>query len=536
MSQENPTIEEILDSDDIELQRALFAFTCAETDEEILLKFGLWARHLFPKFFTSEDAPFHKDFDRDLLSLYRGRYRTVLEAIFRGSAKTSRAKLFIAFCMANDTEHKCRYFKILTKDLANAKAFCTDVYNFFMDAKVKKLYPEIFQKTDTKREETMSGFTTATGISLTADTVGTDQRGQVKEAARPDFIIFDDFETRKTLYSAQETMKIYDNIDEALTGLSKDGVGLFLCNYISERGNVHRIIRKQDNRNLVRIIPIEDKHGNPTWPQKYTKEDIAHLRKEAEDFEGEYQNHPSASLDVLFDRERLDRMEPRTPVKEIAGFKIYREYDSSHRYGSGHDVAGGVGLDSSTSVFIDFDLNPAEVVATYANNEIHPDVFGDEIARQGQRFGENLVAPERNKYDMVVLRLRQIYPTDRIFKTSKESVKIAHSIETEYGWLTTALSKPKMLYELAKAVDDGLLLLNDPALIEEAKSYTRDDLMDRSMMDPRLMTRHFDLLTALAIAWQLRNYVESAKDHTEDARRIIQNREARIAGRRDVGL
>ena len=54
-------------------------------------------------------------------------------------------------------------------------------------------------------------------------------------------------------------------------------------------------------------------------------------------------------------------------------------------------------------------------------------------------------------------------------------------------WETNALTKSKMLFALAKAIEDGLLLLNDKALIDEAKSYTRSDLIDDER-DPRLTT------------------------------------------------
>jgi len=56
-------------------------------------------------------------------------------------------------------------------------------------------------------------------------------------------------------------------------------------------------------------------------------------------------------------------------------------------------------------------------------------------------------------------------------------------------------------------LDDGLLELTDHDLIREAMSYSRDDLMDKEI-DPRLTTRHFDLLTACAISFQMKDYVE----------------------------
>jgi len=64
-----------------------------------------------------------------------------------------------------------------------------------------------------------------------------------------------------------------------------------------------------------------------------------------------------------------------------------------------------------------------------------------------------------------------------------------------------------MLNDLASAIEEGVLDLNDPDIIAEVKNYTRDDLMDKEE-DPRLTTRHFDLLIACAIAWQLNSFVE----------------------------
>jgi hypothetical protein len=101
------------------------------------------------------------------------------------------------------------------------------------------------------------------------------------------------------------------------------------------------------------------------------------------------------------------------------------------------------------------------------------------------------------------------------YRESKDT-KVETGIEKpkEYGWNTNGLTKPKMIYALIKAVEDGLIELNDKDLIQEAKSYTRDDLMDNEI-DPRLSTRHFDLLTAACVAWQMKdsaNYGKKFKD------------------------
>ena len=506
-------VKEILNKGDRGEVRALFAFDSTNTEAEVLLKFSLWARWFFPAYFKAKDAPFHADIDANNLAVYRGTTRSFVDIVFRGGAKTTRTKLFTAFAIANDLDHKRKYIKVLSEDASNSKQVVTDVYNMLISQRVRYYYPEIFEKTTEKREETMASFTTATGVKMRAGTVGTDQRGQIQEDARPDFIWFDDFETRKTLRSAVETKSIADNMEEARTGLSKDGGCIYTCNYLSERGNVHKLVQKEGEGHVVIIVPIRFQ-GQPMW-DAYTVEEINQIEKQADDFAGEYLCEPSAGADILFDRSSLDRQAKKTPVRTIADFKLFHLYDPSHRYGSGHDVAGGVGLDSSTSVFIDFSTLPSRVVATFKSATIKPDTFGDEIKNQADRYGEPVVACESNNHGHATIgRLKQLYPPGKIYFTEQKETRVGMPPRVrQYGWNTNADTKPKMLFALKKAVEDGHLELSDPDLIAELRSYTRDDLMDKDE-DVRLTTRHFDLLMACAIAYQMKDWATVKKEES----------------------
>lgn len=420
---------------------------------------------------------------------------------------TTRTKLFLAFCIANDTEHTKKYFKVLSHDATNCRQFVTDVYNMLIDPRVKQMYPEIFEKTDSKREETMGSFTTATGVKVLSDTVGSSQRGAIQEDSRPDIILFDDFETRETLRSAIKTKTIWDNMQEAKDGLAYNGGCLYLGNYISELGNVHRLVDKKDYSKAILTTPIIE-NGIITWQSRYTHADIEFIKRDSDDFEGEYLCRPSASKDVYFDRESLDRMPIRQPIQEISSFKMFRKYNPSHRYAGGHDVAGGVGLDSSTSVFIDFDHIPAQVVATYHSNEILPEAFGNEIYHQANRFGGCLIAPENNAFDQVILKARQLGA--KLYTGIGTIAKIHAMAPTTFGWRTDSNSKDRMMSSLRQAIESGWIDLNDEDLINEAKSYTRNDIIDNPV-DIRLTTRHFDLLTACAIAWQMKTHTRPAQ-------------------------
>ena len=481
-------------------KKALFQFNSNDSEEAVVLKFNLWSRYFFAKYFTSNDAPFHKKIDTYNLKAYRGEISSFTDIAFRGAAKTARTKLFIGFVIANDTDHYRRYIKVLSADGVNSRQIVTDVYN--MMAKVGTFYPEVFEKTGLKREETMGSFTTSTGVKMTSDTVNTEQRGAIQEDARPDFIWFEDFENRKTTRSLVTTKTIWDNMEEARTGLSKGGSCVYTCNYFTEMGNVHKMVIKRSEGNVVMIIPIIDKKGVIAW-DRYTKKDIEQMKIDDDDFEGERLCEPSASKDVIFDRETLDKMEAKLPIKEIAGFKIFKEYDPAHRYGSGHDLAGGVGLDSSTSVFIDFDTVPAQVVGTFNSNTISPESFGHEIYREGEYFGLPIAGIENNKFDMAILAAKNLGAN--LYKQQSSGKKISQTQSTTYGWSTNSLTKSKMIMGIVKAVNDGLLNLNDKDLIQECKSYTRNDLID-NVKDSRLTTRHFDLLIGLAIAWQMKDF------------------------------
>lgn len=530
----NSAIREILSNGEKKEIRSFFAFNRKNTVEEIKVKFDLWIRFFFPGYVMDEakervigDAQFHESVDYNNIRVYVGLQPLFIDIAYRGAAKTTRTKLFLGFAIANDTSHYRKYIKVLSEDETNSVQIVTDVYNMFVSKKVKHYYPEVFEKTPEKRAETMGHFETATNVKLLASTVGKKQRGQLQDEFRPDFIWYDDFESRSTLKSAPILTSVWNNMEEARTGLSRNGGAIYTCNYLSERGNVHKLVSKWPEFTVITpikgrvevtisggVLDVTHFDGAPTWEAAYTAKQVEAILEKADDPAGEYLCSPSAGPDIYFDRSSLDKQERKKPIKEIAGFKIFHEYDPSHRYGSGHDVAGGVGLDSSTSVFIDFTQMPARVVATFKNNLIKPDVFGDEIESQANRFGRPIVAVENNKFDACIGRLKQIY--DNLYLTEEDVTKATQPSKVRYyGWNTNSMSKGTMLSALKKAVSDGHLELSDPDLIAELRSYTRNDLMDPEV-DPRETTRHFDLLIACAIAFMMKNFAEATDADADD--------------------
>lgn len=538
--------EQILERGNVKEIRSLFAFDRSNTDEEVRIKFNLWARYLHPGYFMDErkekaipDAPFHKEIDLNNIRTYRGTDpepdgKSVFpDSAFRGAAKTSRTKLFFGFVIGNDADHYRKFMKIASEDPNNSVQSVTDIYNMYVSKAAKHFYPEVFQKTPEKRIERMGNFETMQNVKLLATTVGIKQRGHVQDEYRPDFIWFDDFESRVTLRSAAILQKIWDNMQEAYDGLSRDGGAIYTCNYLSERGNVHKVIQKYRSRALV--VPIKGEvilnesggvldamfvDGPPTWSAAYTPRQVEAILEKAEDPAGEYLSCPSEGQDIYFDRKSLDKQERKQPVDIIAGFKIFHPYeDPGHVFSSGHDVGGGVGLDHSTSVFINHSTVPAKVVATFKSNTLKPIQFGAEVYNESKMFGFPLCAPENNKFDSAIAELiHKNHPNIYVMREKPTRAGVPGKVR-QWGWNTNSASKERMISKLAKAVKDGHLELSDPDLISEARAYTRDDLLDREE-DPRLSTRHFDLLIAAAIAWDIRgealvNYANSDTDYEQ---------------------
>src|SRR3990167_4112635 len=141
-----------------EKPREFFGFD-NHTPEEIVFRFNLFIRRYYPKFLDSKDAPFHKDIDLYNAKIWLGSISSFLNIAFRGASKTSRTKLFIAFAILNDRLRRRKYIKVLCREASNSAQFTTDIYNLLIT--VSSIYPETFRKTALKREETMSGFTTA---------------------------------------------------------------------------------------------------------------------------------------------------------------------------------------------------------------------------------------------------------------------------------------------------------------------------------------------------------------------------------------
>ena len=492
-------LKNFLDNASDEEKRAFFAFDNGDSDEKVLIKFDRFARHLFPRYFQQKTASFHGEMVMGYLRSYRYN-EDFINLGFRGCAKTSLAKLFILFVMLNDMDMNKKYIKFLTKDLRNSKQLVTDVFNMMVE--VKPLYGDVFiMDKEIKREETMSTFTLNDGRKIAAGTVGTTHRGHLQDAYRPDWIIFDDIEDKESVSSLPITQGIIDKCDEALTGLAIESSYIVLGNYISAQGTVQWFLNKPTVRRMITPIlygdTVEDQY--PSW-DIFSMADIEKLKYGTQDFFGEYMCDPERADNRYFDPIKLEEnfLTAKAQFRTFQGVRYWENYISGHRYGLGADVGEGSGKDSSTMALFDFTTNT--LVATYHNNRIEPSQFAKELMYVGTEFGNAILAPERNNNGVAVIENMREYPN--IYAEMTTATKTLRRTD-RLGWHTNKKTKPQMFDEFRRDYNDGKVIIYDKEVLQEMRSYSFGDITDNAKS---LVTRHFDLLTAVVIAWQMRKH------------------------------
>lgn len=505
MHEYNPAILEILKEGNFTKVRQLFVITDDNTDL-MYDKFTLWCFVFAPLVFKKEEAEEHVVLKKNLCDLYLGKITSDTEVAFRGFAKTTYAKLFIAFVLANDQRASRRkYFKIVSEDPINSTQFSTDVYNILVGKKVNYYYPHLFQKTNLKREETQSAFTLTDGRKVLASTVTKGQRGhlQGEEASRPDFIIFEDFETSETIQSLVISEDIWRTMEEAWNGRSMDGVALYNCNYISKRRNVQRVLdraKRSPNAHRVHIVPIM-KEGKPTWPQAFTIEQIKQIERDSTDFQGEYMCNPSGTIDSFFSEKFLLLHPTVPPIAENNNWHYFSKLDKSHTYILGVDPAGGKGGDYATIVVIDWTIRT--VVAYFRDKWTPPSKLADEASNKGTLFNNALVVVEQNNHGHAVLLQMKHNNYSNLYEEVKED-KYVENYTENLGFVSTGTSKPAVLDALSKAVNNFNLIIPVEIIKNEMLNFPRE-YVDNVKQDAEL--GHFDLVSATAFAWQGRHQV-----------------------------
>jgi len=431
------------------------------------------------------------------------------------------------------------YLNVDSYDKANAESVLFDVVtelqgNELLISDFGHLYNQPRTK-DQAQLKRISNFVTANGIRVEAHTALTPMRGRLYQQFRPDFVLRDDLENAITAESPAVTEKIIRLLDEAKGGMAGHGASLTLGNYIKEEGVIGYVRRSVSaSGGTVRFIPVASKDG-VSWPDKYVLTDAEALKANASIsdptrrkisleskkrelnsggrrvYEVEMMLDPVAAGSPFFDRVIIDELLAKAsePRHDKAGLLLWADFNPAHSYAIGADVGKGNGGDHSASCLIDFESNPKRQVGSYANNQIPADQFAHELKRQADLFGTCLIGPEKNAEagGSCLTTLKMIYPVEWIYRqvpADKAHDKPLSSMEL--GWETNHANKYTILNNLRSAVEDGSLIINDERILREMRSFTHSDADELGSARLGHSTRHFDLLMATAIAWEMRKY------------------------------
>lgn len=252
-----------------------YAISTTPQERRYLLQndFAMWFTYYYIDYLKFPYAPFHYEMFDDVSKLTDGTYRELAWVMFRESAKTSFAKGFITWLICTE---KRKYINVDSFDKENAERMLFDaILELQRNPRILADYGELYNAKRNSEELTqkkISNFLTNNGIRVEAHSTQESIRGRLHGAQRPDCLILDDFETNKTKDSEAYTAQVAGHISEAQSGMDAQGIVLYLCNYITEYGNVNKLFKRSesDTRLKVRKVDVLLPDGNPSWPEKYT--------------------------------------------------------------------------------------------------------------------------------------------------------------------------------------------------------------------------------------------------------------------------
>lgn len=237
--------------------------------------FSLFMCYYFTEYIKYPFAPFHYEMFQDVKDLMDNKIREVAWIMFRESAKTSIAKIYLVWIILYA---KRKYLNVDSFSVVNAERILFDVvYSLQTNQKIKADFGDMYNSkrdSDEVTQKRVNNFITNNGVRVEAHSTQKSVRGRLHGNQRPDFLLLDDFETNETKDSKAHTQSVISHIDEFKSGLDSTHKIIYLGNYITESGSVQTIIdrAKTDHKLRVRMVAIE-KDGHPTWPEKYCMTD-----------------------------------------------------------------------------------------------------------------------------------------------------------------------------------------------------------------------------------------------------------------------
>ena len=292
-------------------------------------------------------------------------------------------------------------------------------------------------------------------------------------------------------------------------------------------------IDSETNRYLDTVE--RDVRGGVPLPQPYRNWYYLEKKSQREKMKQENPSSPDEAFlvsgnklfpsDIITAQRNLYVFDPITVLS--SGLRVYKHFVKGHVYGLGADVSLGIKRDSSTMCVMDY--TTGEIVATYRSETIDPVMFAYEIKSVAIMYGACLAAPEANNVGILTCsKLNEIYTN--IYTQTRTGLIEDHPTQ-KLGWLSTPSSKPRMMNEFSVGLADDDIKCHDNMMLIEASKFNTEDALKIETISALTtesnngtQTRHFDLLIAGAIAWQLRAYASRGREDSEQIAAVVARR------------
>jgi len=479
---------------------------------------------LVPFKFRPVQAKYYEELVRDYDIEKQGLTNPVRDVILK-ARREGFSSLILALFAADDvlSENPTETLVVSYKDDAT-KVFRKRYRNFLLSYAAQKrgFHPEILAQDPTLLEQQAKWFLSVdsdeyeirhnrahfycgTASARTGGRGGVVQKLLFSEAAH---------------YPDKKELRASEIVEATMQQVDKGSGWVYIESTANGYGNYYAKLWEQASNGQSRFKPRF--YG---WQEFYTEEQFELIKREMTDKRLIPQEYPAtpeeaflSSGDKFFDPEAFKQFVTKEGRK-MGNWTYYADFIPGHRYALAADVSEGVGRHNSAVAIIDFDasveingmrVKKPDIVATYVNNRISPDLFAHEIKAGGIQYGSCIAAPERNNHGFATIAvLKTVYPN--IYREERSKLYMEERTD-KLGWHTNMATKPRMLHDLRTAINEGLLNVPSDAIIKELVAYPAQDLNEYNVDEEDETGGHFDLVIALAIAWQMRNVAGPSRD------------------------
>lgn len=149
---------------------------------------------------------------------------------------------------------------------------------------------------------------------------------------------------------------------------------------------------------------------------------------------------------------------------------VFREPQRARRYAIGADIGLGVGGDPSCAIV--FDMESLEQVAEL-HGQISPGDMGEELIKLGKYYNDAWIGVEANSFGIACIDVLKLAYSKLLFRYKED--KRTKQKTKQIGFYTDTKSKPMIISDFGKALNQDALLLHSEGLIDELSTYVIDE-------------------------------------------------------------